>query len=154
MYHPIYKPSILSSVPVWKQRKSWDSTSGMETPSVISIKHISEKLCPQAPKKAGCHIDYDKEPLGVVADATKKWLPYFNLNLEIRSDWHWEEMSVRFVFSQLPFLVQNCPLFLVQWNNLLLIPRVTRYSDFYIPGLLEIQMQHTVYAVAGDVAWI
>lgn len=52
IYHPIYQPSILSSAPVWKQRKCGASISDMETPSVISIKRVSGKLCPQAPKEA------------------------------------------------------------------------------------------------------
>lgn len=146
MYHPIYQPSILSSVPVWKQRKSRNSTPGIETPSVISIKHISEKLCSQAPKKAGCHIDYDKEPSGVVADATKKWLPYFNLNLEIRSDSALGGDVHEVCFFTPPLPSPELSSFLVQ--NLLSIPRVTRYSDyFYMSGLLEIQMPNTVYAL-------
>lgn len=154
MYHPIYQPSILSSVPVWKQRKSGDFTSGMETPSVISIKHISEKLCPQAPKKAGCHIDYDKEPSGVVADATKKWLPYFNLNLEIRSDWHWEEMSMRFVFSQPPFLVQNCPL---SWYRIFCLSLGLHWLLLYVRFTWDTYAKYSLHshpAVAGDVVWI
>lgn len=44
----------------------------IESPSAISIKHISEKLYPQAPKEAGCQSDYDKVPLRLVTKATRK----------------------------------------------------------------------------------
>lgn len=38
----------------------------IKSPSVISIKHVSETLYPQAPMEAGFQFDYDKVPLGVV----------------------------------------------------------------------------------------
>lgn len=86
MYHQIYQPFILSSALIEKQSKFWHYTEEMESPSVISIKHISEKLYPQAPKEAGCQFDYDKVPLEGVTKATRNWLLYFNPNLEIRFD--------------------------------------------------------------------